>query len=46
MIPTSDHLSCGEEVVWEGLMVWVGDNKRYMMEMVQIMETSRFGLLE
>ena len=25
---TSDHLSCGEEEVWEGLTVWVGDNKR------------------
>ena len=24
----SDHLSCWEEEVWEGLMVWVGDNKR------------------
>ena len=43
---TSDHLSCGEVEVWEGLMVWVGDNKKNMVEMAQIMETSRFGLLE
>ena len=46
MLLTSDHLSCGEKEVWEVLMVWVGDNKRNMVEMVKIMETSRFGLLE
>ena len=27
-------------------MVWVGAKKRNMVEMVQIMETSRIGLLE
>ena len=42
----SDHLSCGEEEVWEGLMVWVGDSKRDMVEVAQMMETIRFGLLE
>ena len=47
MILTSDHLSCGEEEVWEGLMVWVGDSKRDMVEVAQMMETTiRFGLLE
>ena len=24
MLLTSDHLSCWEEEVWEGLMAWVG----------------------
>ena len=46
MLLTSDHLSCWEEEVWEGLMVWVGDNKRDMVEVAQMMETIRFGLLE
>ena len=40
------QLSCGENEVWEGLMVWVGGNKRNKEEMVQIMETSRIELLE
>ena len=44
---TSDHLSCGEEEVWwEGLTIWVGDNKRDMVMAAQMMETFRFGLLE
>ena len=47
MLLTSDHLNCGKVEVLESLMVWVGDNKRNMVEMVvQIMDTSRFGLLE
>ena len=46
MLLTSDHLSCWEEEVWEGLMAWVGDNKRDMVEVAQMMETIMFGLLE
>jgi hypothetical protein len=46
MLLVSDHLSCGEEEVWEGLMVWVGDNERDMVEVAQMMETVRSGLLE
>ena len=43
---TSDLLSCAGGGV-EGLMAWVGDNKRSMVEMAQVMETNiRFGLLE
>ena len=30
----------------EGLMAWVGDNKRDMVEVAQMMETIMFGLLE
>jgi hypothetical protein len=32
MLLVSDHLSCGEVEVWEGLMVWVGDNNRDMVD--------------
>jgi hypothetical protein len=28
------------------LMAWVGDNKRHMVEVAQMMETIMFGLLE
>ena len=32
--------------MWEGLMTWVGHNKREMLEVIKMMETLRFGLLE
>ena len=35
-----------EEVWEEELMAWVGDNKRDMVEVAQMMETLLFGLLE
>ena len=35
-----------EEVWEEELMAWVGDNKRDMVEVAQMMETIRFELLE
>ena len=46
MLLVSDHLSCEEEEVWEGLMVWVRNNNRDMVEVAQIMETIRFRLVE
>ena len=47
LLLTSDYLSCGVEEVWEEeLMAWVGDNKRDMVEVAQMMETLLFGLLE
>ena len=32
--------------MWKGLMVWVEDNNRDIVEVAQMMETIRFGLLE
>ena len=40
----SNHLSCGEEEMWEGLKVLIGDN-RDMVEVAQMMETLRFRML-
>ena len=45
IILISDELSCGEEEIWEGLLVWLG-NKQQMEEVTNMMETVRFGLLE
>ena len=46
MVLASDQLNCGEENVWEGLMTWVGDNQREVVEVIKMMDTVRFGLLE
>ena len=46
MVLASDQLSCEEENVWEGLMTWVGHNQREVLEVIKMMETLRFGLLE
>ena len=43
---TSDQLSCGEEKVWEGLMVWVGKDIRDMVEVAKMMKTIRFCLIQ
>ena len=45
IILISDELSCGEEEMWEGLLVWLG-NKQELEEVNTLMETVRFGLLE
>ena len=46
MLLTSDQLSCGEEEVWEGLMVWVGKDTRDVVEVAKMMETIRFCLIQ
>jgi len=42
----SNKLSCGEEMVWEGLKVWLYNNEKDETEITTLVETIRFGLLE
>eukprot|EP00092_Neocalanus_flemingeri_P015715 GFUD01017009.1.p1 GENE.GFUD01017009.1~~GFUD01017009.1.p1 ORF type:complete len:597 (+),score=175.10 GFUD01017009.1:93-1883(+) len=46
MLLGSDHLSCGEEEVWMGLVRWLGDNQGEVDKLTTIMETIRFGLMD